>query len=227
MALAVGPSPCTFFNRAGGQARDAFVRHGADKQTDRQAAKPNSGTRRPSGGVDARLVKALLGCERATGTHVRFVKEGRGVTRRIEYKRNASSPVLWETRCPSNVARYVPRRAIHTPLPHSYSLITEAPWQTQVGPGRIHVDWQWCIWTGQTAVWTLAQLFKNRWPVPSRRRGDHRLPLSSLQAEVADKTVERGLLLRHHVQCNSGPQCTSCVGAGTTPPGVTVAVCGP
>ena len=145
---------CTINTRtAGGHARDVFVRH-ADKQ-------PSAGARRVSGGVDVRLVKALLDCERATGTHVRFVREGRGVTRRIEYKRNASSPVLWETRCPSNVARYVPRGSDADTSPDTGRLMREAPWQTQVGPVCIHVDGQRRIWT-DTAVWTVPKLFKGR-----------------------------------------------------------------
>ena len=56
-------------------------------------------------GVDVRLIKALRDCQRATASHVRFVKVEHG-TCRLSTKRDPLAPVLWDTRPPSVLARW-------------------------------------------------------------------------------------------------------------------------
>ena len=65
---------------------------------------PAPAARAGATGVDVRLMKALRDCQRATASHVRFVKVEHG-TCRLSTKRDPLAPVLWDTRPPSVLAR--------------------------------------------------------------------------------------------------------------------------
>ena len=66
---------------------------------------PAPAARAGASGVDVRLMKALRDCQRATASHVRFVKVEHG-TCRLSTKRDPLAPVLWDTRPPSVLARW-------------------------------------------------------------------------------------------------------------------------